>query len=66
MSGGDSAAPPVVETARLRLRAVDERDAPAAARLMTPAVSQWLGFPKYGDEGKVTTTSGGPLTFDQR
>ena len=51
MTGGDFAASPVVETARLRLRTVDERDAPAAARLMTPAVSQWLAsWPSPLDE----------------
>jgi ribosomal-protein-alanine N-acetyltransferase len=32
----------IIETARLRLRPVDETDAPAAARLMTPDVSRWL------------------------
>ena len=32
----------MIETARLRLRMVDERDAPAAVRLITPDVSRWL------------------------
>jgi ribosomal-protein-alanine N-acetyltransferase len=51
MSRGDTAASPVVETARLRLRLVHERDAPAAAHLMTPAVSQWLAsWPSPLDE----------------
>ena len=73
MSGGDSAAPPVVETARLRLRSVDERDAPAAARLMTPAVSQWLAsWPSPLDEAgaaarlrrmREATTLGQALCF---
>ena len=34
--------PAAIETARLRLRLVDEGDAATAARLMTPAVSRWL------------------------
>ena len=51
MTGGHFTACPAVETARLRLRTVDERDAPAAARLMTPAVSQWLAsWPSPLDE----------------
>ena len=42
---------PVLETARLRLRVVEEQDAAAAARLMTPAVSQWLAsWPSPLDE----------------
>lgn len=41
----------VLETARLRLRVVEEQDAAAAARLMTPAVSQWLAsWPSPLDE----------------
>ena len=41
----------IIETARLRLRLVDERDAPAAARLMTPAISRWLAsWPSPLDE----------------
>jgi len=40
-----------LETARLRLRLVDEQDAPAAARLMTPAISRWLAsWPSPLDE----------------
>jgi ribosomal-protein-alanine N-acetyltransferase len=51
MTGGDPAACPVLETARLRLRIVDERDAADAARLMTPGVSQWLAsWPSPLDE----------------
>jgi ribosomal-protein-alanine N-acetyltransferase len=51
MTSGDFAASPVVETARLRLRTVHERDAAAAARLMTPAVSRWLAsWPSALDE----------------
>jgi len=51
MKSGNAAALPVVDTARLRLRAVDEHDAPAAARLMTPSISQWLAsWPSPLDE----------------
>ena len=40
-----------IETTRLRLRLVDEQDAPAAARLMTPAISRWLAsWPSPLDE----------------
>jgi ribosomal-protein-alanine N-acetyltransferase len=40
-----------IDTARLRLRLVDEQDAPAAARLMTPAISRWLAsWPSPLDE----------------
>lgn len=46
----------IIETARLRLRAVDESDAPAAARLMTPAVSRWLAsWPAPLDETQAAT-----------
>jgi [ribosomal protein S5]-alanine N-acetyltransferase len=38
----DQTAALVIETARLRLRFADERDAAAVARLMTPAVTGWL------------------------
>ena len=51
MTRGHFLESPEVETERLRLRTVDERDAPAAARLMTPAVSQWLAsWPSPLDE----------------
>ncbi len=40
-----------IDTARLRLRLVDEQDAAAAARLMTPAISRWLAsWPSPLDE----------------
>lgn len=51
MTGVDPAAGPVLETARLRLRLADEQDGAAAARLMTPGVSQWLAsWPSPLDE----------------
>jgi RimJ/RimL family protein N-acetyltransferase len=51
MTSGDAAALLVVDTARLRLRTVDDYDAPAAARLMTPGVSRWLAsWPSPLDE----------------
>jgi ribosomal-protein-alanine N-acetyltransferase len=41
----------MIETARLRLRVVDEHDAPAAVRLITPEVSRWLAsWPSPLDE----------------
>lgn len=41
----------MIETARLRLRLVDERDAAAAVRLVTPDVSRWLAsWPSPLDE----------------
>jgi len=51
MTGSDAVAGPVLHTARLRLRVVDEQDAAIAARLMTPAVSQRLAsWPSPLDE----------------
>jgi len=42
----------VIETARLRLRLVDEHDAAATVRLLTPEVSRWLAsWPSPLDEG---------------
>ena len=46
----------IIETARLRLRPVDEQDAAAAARLMTPAISRWLAsWPAPLDEALAAT-----------
>jgi [ribosomal protein S5]-alanine N-acetyltransferase len=46
----------IIETARLRLRPVDESDAPTAARLMTPDVSRWLAsWPAPLDEQQAAT-----------
>jgi ribosomal-protein-alanine N-acetyltransferase len=48
---GNAAAPPVIDTARLRLRIVTERDASVAVRLITPSVSGWLAsWPSPLDE----------------
>ena len=51
MTGGGAVTGPVLHTARLRLRVVEEQDAPVAAQLMTAAVSQWLAsWPSPLDE----------------
>jgi [ribosomal protein S5]-alanine N-acetyltransferase len=51
MTGG-AGAQPVLETARLRLRIVHERDAATAVRLLTPAVCRWLAsWPSPLEEG---------------
>jgi ribosomal-protein-alanine N-acetyltransferase len=51
MTSGGAVAGPVLHTARLRLRVVEEHDAPAAARLMTAGISRWLAsWPSPLDE----------------
>ena len=51
MTSGHTVASPVLHTTRLRLRVVEEQDAPITARLMTPGISQWLAsWPSPSDE----------------
>lgn len=49
------------------IKATDEINFPHSLGIFYTAITQWLGFPKYGDEGKVMGLApyGKPLYIDQ-